>query len=227
MAIKSKELVISGQTLKHGNYSVQSPMQMQAMAKVLRGHIEQQKLFTNIGSNSYAHVEGWQFAGGLMGIFPKVKTVTNLSAGTEKKWLAEVEIIEMKSGKVVGFGVGLCSNLESKKKSFDEYAVLSMAQTRAIGKAYRNLIGWVMKLAGYEGTPKEEMVKMGGQTVHEASAQRTNTEVDLFTKAKTLIEKESNQKILMSWKAKIENSDIYTVAQKHQLMKLIDSKLTK
>ena len=32
-----------------------------------------------------------------------------------------------------------------------------MAQTRAIGKAYRNIIGWVMKMAGYEGTPGEEM----------------------------------------------------------------------
>ena len=36
-----------------------------------------------------------------------------------------------------------------------------MAQTRAIGKAYRNVIGWVMKLAGYEATPSEEMAKMG------------------------------------------------------------------
>jgi len=36
-----------------------------------------------------------------------------------------------------------------------------MAQTRAIGKAYRNVIGWVIKLAGYEGTPSEEMVKVG------------------------------------------------------------------
>jgi hypothetical protein len=32
-----------------------------------------------------------------------------------------------------------------------------MAQTRAIGKAYRNLIGWVMKMTGYESTPAEEM----------------------------------------------------------------------
>jgi hypothetical protein len=32
-----------------------------------------------------------------------------------------------------------------------------MAQTRAIGKAYRNLLAWLMKAAGFEATPAEEM----------------------------------------------------------------------
>jgi hypothetical protein len=32
-----------------------------------------------------------------------------------------------------------------------------MAQTRATGKAFRNLISWLMKAAGFEATPAEEM----------------------------------------------------------------------
>ena len=32
-----------------------------------------------------------------------------------------------------------------------------MAQTRAEGKAYRLLLGWLMKAAGFEATPAEEM----------------------------------------------------------------------
>jgi hypothetical protein len=43
-----------------------------------------------------------------------------------------------------------------RKKSFDEYAILSMAQTRCLGKAYRNLFGWVMRMTGNEATPAEE-----------------------------------------------------------------------
>jgi hypothetical protein len=66
-------------------------------------------------------------------------------------------IINLKTGEIISRGFAVCSNKEGKKKSFDEYAVLSMAQTRAIGKAYRNVIGWTMKLAGYETTPAEEM----------------------------------------------------------------------
>ncbi len=115
-----------------------------------------------------------------MGIMPKVVEVKNLSVGTEKKWQADVELIRIKDGAVIGFGSAICSNVEAKKKGFDEYAVLSMAQTRAIGKAYRNSIGWVMKLAGYEATPKEEMVKAGDREVINVNAPIEAQEVGLW-----------------------------------------------
>ena len=151
----SKELIIKG------SYDLAAPSQMASMAKVLQKHIIDQKLSTPISGKNYTNVEGWQFAGGLLGFMPKVVNVENLSSGTEKKWRADVELINIKTGVAVGNGSAICSNLENRKRSFDEYAIMSMAQTRAIGKAYRNLIGWVMKLAGYEATPSEEMVKMG------------------------------------------------------------------
>lgn len=146
-----------------GKYELSKPSDMVAMASVLKKHIVEQKLFTTIVGKNYAHVEGWQFAGGLMGLHAEVADIQNLSTTTEIKWLAKVEL-KSADGKTVGLGFALCSNKESKKKSFDEYAILSMAQTRAIGKAYRNLVGWVMKTAGYETTPSEEMFKMGDTT---------------------------------------------------------------
>lgn len=150
------------------SYAIEKPAEVAEMAGVLKNHIVKHKLFTSIVGKNYAHVEGWQFAGGMMGLFPRVTEVTDLSDGTKKKWLARVEIIDRKTDKVVSVGMALCSNEESKKKSFDEYAVLSMAQTRAIGKAYRNLLGWVMKLAGYESTPSEEIVKVDAVEKSEA-----------------------------------------------------------
>src|SRR4051812_47200234 len=92
-----------------------------------------------------------------LGLFPRVVEVKDLSNGGKPKWFAAVEIVEHKTGDIISRGFALCSKEESKKASFDEYAVLSMAQTRAIGKAYRNVVGYVMKLAGYESTPAEEM----------------------------------------------------------------------
>lgn len=170
----SKELVIKG------NYQITSPSQMVAMSKILKDHIIKHNLYTNIVGKNYAHVEGWQFAGGMMGLFPRVVGVENLSVGNLKKWKAEVEVVDIKTNKVVSRGFAICSNEEVKKKSFDEYAVLSMAQTRAIGKSYRNLIGWVMKLAGYEATPGEEMFKMGEMPaptpVQSATPKRTPAE---------------------------------------------------
>lgn len=69
----------------------------------------------------------------------------------------ECSLKNMATGEIVGSGYALCTNIESKKTGFDEYAVLSMSQTRAIGKASRNLIGFVMNHAGLESTPAEEM----------------------------------------------------------------------
>lgn len=69
----------------------------------------------------------------------------------------ECEVLKLSDGKRVNYGVGYCSNLELLKSGFDEYSVNSMSQTRSIGKAYRNLLGFVMKAAGMETTPAEEM----------------------------------------------------------------------
>jgi hypothetical protein len=108
-----------------------------------------------------------------------VVKIENLSVGNEKKWRTDVEIVRIKDDKVVGFGSAICSNLEGKKKSFDEYAIMSMSQTRAIGKAYRNLIGWVMKLGGMESTPSEEMKPVGATHEAPATTEAPKTEADL------------------------------------------------
>lgn len=156
----TKEIIIvKDKSRELKQYSIDKPAEMVKMATVLKGHIVKHGLYTNIANKNYVQVEGWQFAGFLLGIYPKIEEVINLSTGQEKKWQASVVLY--KNDKEVGRGVAICSSGEAKKKSFDEYAILSMAQTRALGKAYRNMIGWVMKLAGYEGTPSEEMKKMG------------------------------------------------------------------
>lgn len=162
-------------TIKN-NYDISQPVQMVSMSQVLKKHIIEQKLFTPIAGKNYVQVEGWQFAGGLMGIYPRIANVENLSSDKEIKWRADVEVVRMKDDKVLSKGFAVCSNKEGKKKGFDEYAILSMAQTRAIGKAYRNLIGWVMKLAGYEATPTEEMAKMGEEIKTPTTPQKLKTE---------------------------------------------------
>lgn len=70
----------------------------------------------------------------------------------------------MSDDKVIMRGAGLCSNIEMNKIGFEEYAVSSMCETRSIGKSYRNLIGWVMKAAGYQQTSAEEITKEDVET---------------------------------------------------------------
>lgn len=139
-------------------YDLAKPQEVLQMANVLKAYVVKQGLFTNIKGKNYAHVDGWQFAGFLSGLSAVIDSVEDLSNDKETKWNAVAKIY--RGEKLISIGFALCSSKEANKKGFEEYAVLSMAQTRAIGKVYRNLIGWVMKLAGYESTPSEEMHKV-------------------------------------------------------------------
>ncbi len=112
-------------------------------------------MWMDIHGKGYVFVDGWSLMGGLLGVTPVVKEVENISDSETCRYRATVEL--MKDDKVVGVGVAICTNKEKGKTAFDEYAVASMAQTRAVGKAYRLHLGWIMKMAGFETTPLEEM----------------------------------------------------------------------
>lgn len=89
----------------------------------------------------------------------------------------ECKIVRLSDGVAVGYGLGMCSNMESAKVEFQEYAVASMAQTRTIGKAYRNLLGFIMKGAGIEGTPAEEMPGDEDPIVRQPKQEKTSAPV--------------------------------------------------
>ena len=145
--------------------------------------IKEKGLSSNIQGKQFVNVEGWQFAGASLGLMPIITETTDLTRrGTEPgqveiKYMAKCEVRNINTGQLVATGVAICSNYEHSKKRFDEYSILSMAQTRAIGKAYRNLLAWLMKAAGFEATPAEEMdfavdtPKKPAQTVQEVVAE--------------------------------------------------------
>ena len=121
-------------------------------ASVLSDVIEKQKLYTNIKGRKYVRVEGWQVLGALL----KCRAVITEVKETPEYFEATAEIINQR-GEVMGRGVARCYFSEKNWQDRDKYAVLSMAQTRAIGKAYRNNFAWILGLAGYEPTPAEEV----------------------------------------------------------------------
>jgi len=133
------------------------PNEALQVASTLQTFVTERKLTANIQGKNYPLVEAWQFAGSQLGLIPVVKEVKNLSTDTELKYEAMVEVIRLTDSVVLSRGYAVCSNKENSKRRFDEYAIASMAQTRAVGKAYRNILAWLMKAAGFEATPAEEM----------------------------------------------------------------------
>jgi hypothetical protein len=135
--------------------NLESPQSLMKFAVVLKTFIIKQNLYTNIQGKNYVNVEGWQFAGGNMGLFPVVESCERLNRSGEVIYQANVAIYH--HDKIVSRGIAVCSSKEKGKGVKDEYVIASMAQTRAVGKAYRLIIGWLMKAAGYEATPAEEI----------------------------------------------------------------------
>jgi hypothetical protein len=60
------------------------------------------------------------------------------------------------------------------KSEWEDYAIRSMAETRAISKTLRIAIGWIMKLANYEPIPFEEVT----EEMMEDTVKNGNGEVD-------------------------------------------------
>jgi hypothetical protein len=138
-------------------YSLTSARSILDLANELSKFIKDRKLCMNIQGKEYVLIEAWTFAGMSMGLCPVVTELINESTGDEVKYRAVVELLNIHTNTVVGRGFAVCSNKEQGKQRFQEYAIASMAQTRATGKAYRLPLGFLMKAAGYEATPAEEM----------------------------------------------------------------------
>jgi hypothetical protein len=120
----------------------------EALSKVLRD----QKLTSNISGREHVRVEGWTLLGTMLGVHPVVEWTRPVSDG----WEARVEARTL-AGAVVGAAEAECLRTERTWKSRDDYALRSMAQTRAVSKALRGPLGFVVTLAGFEATPAEEM----------------------------------------------------------------------
>lgn len=128
------------------------------IAKALAPVIEESHLFVQIGSKRHVLFEGWTTLGALCGplLGETVSAVVAWTRPIDGGFEARVEAITY-SGRVVGAAEGQCTRAEERWKSADDYAIRSMAQTRAGSKAMRMPLGWIMQLAGFEGTPAEEM----------------------------------------------------------------------
>jgi hypothetical protein len=130
------------------------------------------------------NVEGWHYAGSRLGIFPVLKEVQDVSIEGEIKYRAQVELLNLRTSQVCGAGLAICSNKEQGKKYYQEFAIASMAQTRAVGKAYRNMLAWIIRAAGYEPTPAEEMeyggnVQLPRSSPSPAPAEKTKDEPEV------------------------------------------------
>lgn len=152
------------------------------MAKELKKIVEDCKLYVELEGKKYVLCEGWTtlatFAGCTVGI-EKVDEVIEREKETViiKRWnkkekkevIKKVEIIPytvkataflMKNGQIISKAEAECSNREKNWADKERFAIKSMAQTRAVSKVCRIALSWIVRLAGYEATPAEEITEI-------------------------------------------------------------------
>lgn len=138
-------------------------------AKQLMEIVSQNEWAKKIGDKNYLQVEAWQTLGRFYGYTAKTKSTEYVEMGAIKGFNAVVEIFDSKGQIVGGAEAGCYSdeerwNTEPRINKYGKriegsplFSLKSMAQTRATGKAYRQILSWVAVMAGYAPTPAEEM----------------------------------------------------------------------
>lgn len=214
---------------KTDSFDLAKPNDVIGFSNKLKDLIVEKRLYTNIKGKNYPLVEAWQIAGALCGIYPEVKSLDDLSDSDTIKYRAEVVLKDANSN-IVGAGIAICTNKEQGKQRFEEYAVASMAQTRAVGKAFRIKLGWLVKLAGYEATPAEEMDAVAAEVVEED--QKTAKTVNFREVREKLTEIDNLDELNNYWKslnlteaqAEILKDDFSRKKTKLKLLKLAKEK---
>ena len=145
-----------------------------AVANQLKPIVDSRGLAVRIGQGEHLKVEAWVTLGMFCGAAPKTEwtqEVRNPKSGELEGYKARVQVIRMATGEVVGAAECGCHFDEQQKRRdgsglYDRWieygrqnrhACMSMAQTRATSKALAQALRWIPVLAGYSGTPFEEM----------------------------------------------------------------------
>lgn len=128
-------------------------------AKELMALVTTNKWAVDIKGKRYLQVEAWQTLGKFYGLTARTSDegVKYIEYGTAKGFEAKAEIVNELTGAVIGGATGICMDDEANKRGWANYALSGMAQTRAISRAYRQMLSFVAVTAGYEATPFEEM----------------------------------------------------------------------
>ena len=110
------------------------------------------KLYVMINNKKHVYVEGWETLGAMLQCTSEIIKVESYKNG----YWSEA-IIKDASGRTLSKAMGICLRDEKNWSPRDDYAILSMSQTRALGKAYRLAFSWIMSMAGYDPCPAEEI----------------------------------------------------------------------
>lgn len=125
-------------------------------AAALNDVISKKKNPLKFNGEQYLEFEDWQTVGRFYRVTCKVEGEAEpVTIGDVVGFRAAA--VALCDGEIVSRAVAYCMKDEPNWEQKPIYQMASMAQTRACAKALRNVLSWVVVLAGYRPTPAEEM----------------------------------------------------------------------
>lgn len=135
-----------------------------ARANVLMQIVKEKNLSKMLGNKEHIQIEAWQTVGRFFNCTGGSDEAEPVEIDGVKGAKAHAKVIDERTGQLVSEAIGYCMRDESNWRNKPWFQVASMAQTRAMSKALANKFRWVAVLAGYSGTPAEEMTGDEGKT---------------------------------------------------------------
>jgi hypothetical protein len=127
----------------------------QRLVNVVSSNCTGPRYIAMINGKAYPKIEWWATVSSSLGLFPRVQYSRRLDREDEIAY--EAKVVIHRNGQVVSSGEAMCSTKEARWGNADEYAIRSMAITRASGKSYRIPLSFLAVMAGLEATPAEEI----------------------------------------------------------------------
>lgn len=202
-------------------------------ANALADVVRKAGLSVSIQGREFVRVEGWTTLATMLGVIARE---VSTEAREDGSYVSTVELVRMSDGAVISRASAECGGPDEPMwQKRPPYARRSMAQTRATGKACRIAFSWIMSLAGYEGTPAEEMEGVSqapaprrhAQRQSQAKAERMPTEKQikrLFAIAREQGYDNERLKALMVDMTGVESTKDLTLTQYEALVQAVQER---
>lgn len=146
-------------------------------AKALKALIDSKEKKVVISGKTFLQYEDWLTVARFYGISVASRTTNYIERGRVQGYECHAEAILVSTGQVIGAAQAECLDDEEHwntrpvyewrnnqrikvgEEKVPLFQLRSMAQTRAESKVLASILRWVVVLAGYSGTPAEDMVQ--------------------------------------------------------------------
>ena len=160
-AAESTEIVVAPHpAIESATLNVSRPPQevldeARKAAQALADVLDKKKKKVTFNNETYLEFEDWQTLGRFYGITAQVDNTAYVEYDMARGFEARASALHR--GQVISSAEAICLDDERNWAGKPLFQLRSMAQTRALAKTLRNVLAWVVVLAGYRPTPAEEM----------------------------------------------------------------------